>query len=339
MATGATLAGVDVRLAIESDAYAAQTYLANHKGTTVVNDKIENIKEFNFERNGQPVVLFGGPPCQGYSYSNRKTRSVQNPKNWLFKEFMRSIKLVDPDWIVIENVPGLKKMDNGYFLKAILDDLRALNYTPNAKILDATHFGVPQKRERIFIVASKHGIAFDFPLGKYIDSPITVGEALLDLPSLKNGSMESKLKYKEPAKSEYARLMRGRKRIVTQNFVTKNSDHIIERYKYIRQGNNWRDIPFKLMANYKDHTRCHSSIYRRLSVETPSVIIANYRKSMIVHPTENRGLSLREAARLQSFSDHYTFIGPLDQQQQQVGNAVPPLLAKAVFEKILEHSL
>jgi len=336
MATGAMMAGIDVRLAIESDAYAAQTYLANHKTTTVVVDEIQNIKEFKFDRNGEKVVLFGGPPCQGYSYSNRKTRSVKNPKNWLFKEFIRSIGLVNPDWIVIENVPGLKKMDNGFFLKEICDDLRKSGYTPNVKILDATEFGVPQKRERIFIVASKHGVAFDFPLGEFKDNPVTVGEALCDLPELKNGSVEPKLKYPKPAVSGYAKSLRGKKRVVTQNYVTRNSKTVVERYEHINQGNNWQDIPLELMSNYKDHSRCHSSIYRRLAEDKPAVIIANYRKSMLIHPTQNRGLSVREAARLQSFPDHYEFVGSLDQKQQQVGNAVPPLLAKAVFEQILK---
>lgn len=338
MATGAAMAGIDIRLAIESDPYAAQTYLANHKKTTVVIDEIQNIQEFRFERNDEPVILFGGPPCQGYSYSNRKTRSQKNPKNWLFKEFIRSVKLVNPDWVIIENVPGLKKMDNGFFLKAICDDLNSLHYTPNVKILNAADFGVPQKRERIFIVASKHGIAFDFPVGEYAFKPVTVADALFDLPELQNGSMESKLRYRTRPVSEYAKKIRGNKRMITQNFVSKNSKTVVERYKYIKQGSNWQDIPAELMSNYKDHTRCHSSIYRRLAENEPAVIIANYRKSMIIHPWEHRGLSVREAARLQSFPDYYEFIGSLDQKQQQVGNAVPPFMAEKIFKKILEVS-
>lgn len=336
MATGAIMAGIDVRLAVESDINAAQTYLANHKRTTVVIDEIQNIKEFKFERNNEKVVLFGGPPCQGYSFSNRKTRSQNNPKNWLFKEFLRSINLVHPDWIVIENVPGLKRMDNGFFLKTLCNDLRDLKYTPSVQILNAADFGVPQKRERIFIVASKHGITFDFPEGKFVNNPVTVADALFDLPKLENGSMEHKLKYSTKPLSEYAKTMRGSKRIVTQNYVSLNSQTVVDRYKHIKQGGNWQDIPTRLMGNYKDYTRCHSSIYRRLAENEPAVIIANYRKSMIIHPTENRGLSVREAARLQSFPDYYEFVGSLDQKQQQVGNAVPPLLAEKVFNKLIE---
>lgn len=335
MGLGARNAGINVKLAIEKNKYAAQTYLFNHKDTTVVIDDIENINEFHFERNGQPVVLFGGPPCQGYSNSNRKTRSSTNPKNWLFKQFMKAAKMIIPDWIVIENVPGLKNMDKGFFLKRICEDLQKMGYTPNVKILNAADFGVPQKRERLFIVASREGIAFDFPLGEFKNNHITVSEAINDLPKLNNGSMEESLSYRNRASTFYAEKMRGKLRKVSQNYVSKNSDLVLDRYKYIKPGNNWQDIPDYLMGNYKDHTRCHSGIYRRLSGDKPSVVIANYRKSMLIHPTEDRGLSLREAARLQSFPDNYLFFGPLVHQQQQVGDAVPPLLAEAIFKQII----
>lgn len=338
MGLGAKYAGIEVALAVEKNMYAAQTYLKNHKETTVVTDDIKNIQEFSFDKKNQGVVLFGGPPCQGYSYANRKTRSTENPKNWLFMEFMRSIDIVGPDWVVIENVPGLKNLDRGFFLEEICNNLHSRGYTPNFKILNAVDFGVPQKRERIFIVASRHGIAFEFPKGDFVDSPVTVEDALKDLPILNNGSKENILNYKCSAQSDYAKLMRGKKRKVSQNYVSKNSDLVIERYKYIRQGNNWSDIPLNLMSNYADPTRCHHGIYRRLKSDEPAYVIANYRKSMLIHPTEDRGLSIREAARLQSFPDNFIFKGPLVHIQQQVGDAVPPLLAQAVFKKIKEHN-
>lgn len=336
MGLGALQAGVSVKLAVEIDPYAAQTYLGNHRNTTVVVDDINNITEFKFESNGEPTILFGGPPCQGYSNSNRKTRSSKNPKNWLFKEFIRATTLIRPDWIIIENVPGLANMEKGFFLEKICDDLHASGYTPNVKILNAADFGVPQRRERLFIVGSKNGIAFDFPQGDFADRHVTVSEAIFDLPDLENGAMEDKLKYTTPANSKFAKKMRMGLRLATQNYVTKSSDLIIKRYSHIKQGGNWQDIPVELMGNYKDHTRCHHGIYRRLAEDRPAMVIANYRKSMLIHPTKNRGLSLREAARLQSFPDNYRFFGSLDQMQQQVGDAVPPMLAEAVFKRIME---
>jgi DNA (cytosine-5)-methyltransferase 1 len=121
----------------------------------------------------------------------------------------------------------------------------------------------------------------------------------------------------------------------TQNYVSKNQDYVIERYSHIQPGENWKAIPKELMKNYANTANCHSGIYKRLHPEQPSVVIANYRKNMLIHPFENRGLSVREAARIQSFPDNFIFKGTLMSQQQQIGNAVPPLLAKAIFTQII----
>ena len=138
--------------------------------------------------------------------------------------------------------------------------------------------------------------------------------------------------------SPYAQLMRKGSDMARQNYVSRNNDLVIERYKYIGQGQNWRAIPDFLMQNYADKGRCHSGIYKRLRADQPSVVISNYRKSMLIHPYENRGISVREAARLQSFPDTFIFEGPLMHIQQQIGNAVPPLLSKAVFQEILKQT-
>jgi DNA (cytosine-5)-methyltransferase 1 len=166
---------------------------------------------------------------------------------------------------------------------------------------------------------------------------VTVHEAISDLPDLPNGASINRMSYKCDAKSNYARLMRGSLQQSSNHLVTKNAPHIIERYKHIPQGGNWADIPPQLMSNYADCSRCHTGIYRRLREDAPSIVIGNYRKNMLIHPTQNRGLSVREAARLQSFPDWYEFKGSIGFQQQQVGNAVPPLLAEAVFRTIILH--
>jgi DNA (cytosine-5)-methyltransferase 1 len=131
--------------------------------------------------------------------------------------------------------------------------------------------------------------------------------------------------------------MRNGRRLVSGNLVTRNSAFVIDRYPHVPQGGNWEDIPEHLMQNYSDRTKCHTGIYHRLHPDQPSVVIGNFRKNMLIHPTQHRGLSVREAARIQSFPDSYRFTGSIGFQQQQVANAVPPLLATAVFKTLLSH--
>lgn len=336
MSIGAEMSGVKVRYAVESDANAAQTFRENHLNTFLLQANIKNIRaKENMPLNtNEPVVLFGGPPCQGFSTSNQKNRNVENPNNWLFQEYVRIVKECVPDWIVFENVKGLLETENGYFLSEVLKSFSDMGYTTSYFILNSADYGVPQKRNRLFIIGSLHGITV-CPPPKTVKKPITVSDALFDLPSLTNGDKRDSSEYAKKANNPYAKKIRGGKKSCWNNIVTNNAPYIIERYTHIPQGGNWEDIPAHLMGNYKDASRCHTGIYRRLKPNEPSVVIGNFRKNMLIHPWEDRGLSVREAARLQSFPDAFRFYGSIGFQQQQVGNAVPPLLAKAVFDLIM----
>lgn len=336
MSVGATMAGIDIKLAVEIDKQAALTYGLNHKTTTLFNDDVRKLKAIDIKTGKKGTILFGGPPCQGFSLSNQKTRNKDNDKNWLFEEYIRVVKLWKPDWVVLENVSGLLLTEEGFFLETIINKLKKIGYTVTFKLLNSADFGVPQRRERVFIVGSLHGTAFEFPKIS-TNKRVSVKEALHDLPKLQNGMMLDEASYRTVSKSAYAKTLRGELKKSKNHFVTRNSDLILKRYAYIPQGGNWENIPNRLMKNYKDHTRCHQWIYHRLRENEPSVVIGNYRKNMLIHPTEDRGLSVREAARLQSFPDWFEFKGFLGDQQQQVGNAVPPLLAKAVFQNIMQY--
>ena len=186
------------------------------------------------------------------------------------------------------------------------------------------------------MVGNKNGIKFKFPEASI--NKFTVEDAFLDLPNLQNGDFIDSLPYARLANNEFADRMRINSNLSFQNYVSRNRDYVLERYKHIKQGQNWKAIPDDLMKNYADKNNCHSGIYKRLDSKKPSVVISNYRKNMLIHPFENRGLSVREAARLQSFPDTFIFEGTLMYMQQQIGNAVPPLLAKALFEQINEMS-
>lgn len=334
MSLGASMAGIDVRLAVEIDKYAAATFSLNHPASRMLNIDICNLKKIEVDSNGQETILFGGPPCQGFSTSNQRNRNKENPNNWLYREFIRLLKSWAPDWVVLENVKGLKETEGGSFLEAIISDIEKAGYKVSYKILNASDFGVPQKRERIFVVGSRNGKYFEFP-SPSIGNLVSVKDAISDLPIICNGNTICSLPYSSASISDYVKTLRNGSTKVSNNLATKNSDLVIKRYAHVPPGGNWENIPIKLMGTYTDATRCHTGIYRRLEEGTPSVVIGNYRKNMLVHPKENRGLSVREAARLQSFPDWFTFTGSIGFQQQQVGNAVPPLMAKAVFEQIM----
>jgi DNA (cytosine-5)-methyltransferase 1 len=333
LSIGAKMAGIESTLAVEYCKHASDTYKRNHKETIVLNQDIKEVIPLDHVKE-QPFILFGGPPCQGFSIANTKTRNLENPNNWMFKEYIRFVRDLKPEWFLFENVVGFKSFNGGSFAKEVEKELKDLGYTTNSQVLCASDYGVPQKRKRFFIIGNKSEIKFDFDsLEK--KALITVKDAISDLPSLKSGEQLLSSEYQHKANNPYLKIMRKKSTEATQNNVSLNKDHILERYKYIKQGQNWRAIPKEMLSNYSSTVNMHSGIYKRLEENQPTVTIANYRKSMLIHPTEDRGLSLREAARLQSFPDDFIFEGPLSYQQQQVGNAVPPLLAKVIFQKII----
>jgi DNA (cytosine-5)-methyltransferase 1 len=334
MSLGARWAGVDVKLAIELHPAAARTIAKNHPECLAIQGDLRHINGVeNYRRRTEEFVIFGGPPCQAFSTSNQRNRGPSNVRNFLFRDFLKFVQALEPDWVVFENVPGILERGSRPYVIEIEKKLRSFGFKLTSGVLDAAEFGVPQHRKRFFIVGSRNGSAPDLPTPRRIKFT-TVNEAIEDLPALENGADECTLRYGRAATSTYAKKMRGNRTRCSNNLVSENSKFVVSRYKYIPQGGNWSDIPRHLMKNYSDPTKCHTGIYHRLDGNEPSVVIGNFRKNMLIHPSQNRGLSVREAARLQSFPDWYEFVGSIGLQQQQVGNAVPPLLAQAVFSQI-----
>jgi DNA (cytosine-5)-methyltransferase 1 len=336
MSLGAKWAGISVRIAVDKDLHAASTYRANHPGVETLACDLSALKRLDIKRaKNESMILFGGPPCRGFSTSNQRTRSFRNPTNWLFSEFLRHARQLQPDWVVFENVRGLLETEGGFFFDQVVSKLRRQGYTISDWLLNAADFGVPQKRWRVFIIGSLHGTSPRMPTAQASET-LTVADAILDLPILRNGASVDRMPYRSEPHSAYAKQMRMGLEYSTNHFVTRNDPRILERYRHIPKGGNWENIPRRLMRSYADPERCHTGIYKRLKLNAPSVVIGNFRKNMLIHPTQTRGLSVREAARLQSFPDCFQFLGSIGLQQQQVGNAVPPLLAKAVFDSIIE---
>jgi DNA (cytosine-5)-methyltransferase 1 len=337
MSLGAKSAGVNVIAAVENNISAAETYSYNFQKEKVFCKDISLVKATDFEiknKAERPLIVFGGPPCQGFSTSNQKTRNAENITNWLFKEYLRLVSELLPDWVVFENVRGMLQTESGVFVKSTIGDLEGLGYFVQWKVLNSVDFGIPQDRSRLFVIGRlNRKLNFSFPENTSTKK-VTVKDAIHDLPLLNNGNNDYKLPYKTKPESDYARRLRGKLTHSTNHIVTRNANYVIERYCHIPQGGNWKDVPDELMSNYKDKTRCHSGIYHRLYESEPSIVIGNYRKNMLIHPNQDRGLSVREAARLQSFPDWFEFKGMIGCQQQQVGNAVPPMLAEVVFNAI-----
>ena len=224
LSLGAELAGVKVTHAIESHPAAAATYRFNHPETIVIEKDVRFVEPFDGPRR-RPLVLFGGPPCQGFSTSNQRTRTIRNPKNWLFGEFFRFACALKPDWIVLENVKGLRETAKGHFERLIQSEFEAMDYTFALWTMCAVDFGVPQRRSRLFFVGRRRGKIPPAP-SSTSGNPVTVRQAISDLPPLKVGSNIDELDYRQNPFSAYARQMRQGLKRCTGHLVA--SKHVIE---------------------------------------------------------------------------------------------------------------
>lgn len=337
---GLSAAGFDMRLGIESDPNASFNLKKNNKNIEILTIDIHKVDPSQimklecFQDQGIDIIV-GGPPCQGFSQSNRRTHQIANPSNNLYKEYFKFIRTIKPEVFFLENVEGLMTLNKGEIFNDILHIGTKLGYNLQWNVVNSENFGVPQRRKRIIIIGTKNTTSISF-LNINVNKIITVREAIDDLPLIENGNEKDILNYSKSSQlSNYQNKMRiNASNSVSNNLTSRNGDLIIERYKFIPQGGNWKDIPSYLFFNYKNPQNCHGSIYYRLKWDEPSVVLSNFRKNMLIHPEYHRGLSVREAARLQSFPDSYIFYGRLDYQQQLVANAVPPLLAEGIGRKI-----
>ncbi|MGK4923717.1 DNA cytosine methyltransferase [Bordetella hinzii] len=319
------------------------------------------------KEHGDVDVLIGGPPCQGFSSANRNSWSSSNPNNRLVDAFLDCVSQMAPRVLLMENVQGIlwtprEESDSDLSVAAhVLERLGGMGYLVFPKLLDAVWYGAPQNRNRFFLLGIHKDVGYsteDFgkwgPFPKPTHGPgtnrafVTVRDAIADLPKLANGDALAELPYEEDdsrlQQNAFLRAMRAGapKGIIWDHVTSRHAEYVIERYKGIGQGQNWQAVR-DLMTNYADVERTHSNIYRRLAWSEPAITMGHYRKSMIIHPAQHRGLSLREAARLQCFPDWFRFAGTatggeggLMHKQQQLANAVCPNVTKAVAEFILQ---
>jgi DNA (cytosine-5)-methyltransferase 1 len=351
-----------------------ETLIKNHPEVFVDTGDIREVSESNIRRalqieTGDLDVLVGGPPCQGFSV-NAPLRSTLDERNHLFRDFLRFIGEFMPKVVVIENVPGMVSFEKGDTISQIFLSLADLGYRADIRILFAAHYGVPQMRWRTIIIATRLNIDpiefFPVPshfiegranfTTKYKDRSIvlerdrlrkfsqfkfvTVSDAINDLKEISNGGGEPNMFYRHAASNWFQNYCRGDLERVNNHECAGLGEVNLKRLPYIPQGGSWRDIPFDLLPQGMKRARRsdHTKRYGRLDPEgIGSTILTKCDPhwGTYIHYEQDRVLSVREAARLQSFPDKITFCGSLTEQYAQVGNAVPPLLAKAIGDRIV----
>ncbi len=327
---GFEMAGFEVILGCDIHTPSIQTFQANHPNCSTITGDIKKVDPFVIKEllNGRQLdVLIGGIPCQGFSLNNRK-RHENDDRNFMYKEFARFVKILQPKVIVLENVSGMRS--TGSFVVDIEKHLSKIgDMKVRSELLYAPDYGVPQKRSRLIFVGIK-GFEFDFDKiikthGQTAGEPyVTIREAIGDLPSL--NAKETKYRYKSEPFSDYQKLMRSNSNGTLTNHTAPNHPKTtIDKIKNTKPG-------FPMYERFKQRIRLDWDIL------SPTQVSGGIRPQFqLGHPKDARGLTIRERCRIQSFPDNFVLKGGIVQARVQTGNAVPPLLAKAVGLAIKQY--
>lgn len=275
-------------------------------------------------------MVIGGPPCQGFSLKGKKL-GLNDERNFLFLEYLKIVKEINPEIFIIENVKNLYNTCQGYFKNEIINIIQNLGYYVSCKVLNAKYFNVPQHRERIFFIAYKHNL-LELPEENDNYNFITVKDAISDLSYLNSGEGNIISDYKNAPQSEYQKLLRGD--YLQYHKASNHSDLAIQKLKLIPAECGKEYLPQSLHGKQKFSTTWGRLSWNNVSptIDTRFDTPSNGTNS---HPYLNRAITPREAARLQSFNDDFYFCGNKTQICKQIGNAVPPLLAKAIADYII----
>lgn len=369
---GLEMAGFDVVFANEISSEYSETLRYNHPKALVSVDDIRDVdakkvrKQLGIAK-GELTLLVGGPPCQGFSI-NAPVRSTEDIRNHLFLEYLKFVDEFKPQAVMIENVPGIVSFNRGETVKSILECLEGYGYNATVKILYAPHYGVPQMRWRTIFLATR--LKFDslalFPSpshsafgrsnfttrinGRSLLLPLeikksglfketTVSDAISDLPPIENGGGSDESEYKDSPESTYQSELRGSQKTLFNHACAGLGPANLVRLPHIPPGGSWRDIPFELLpagmkkARRSDHTKRYGRLHPN-GIASTILTKCDPHWGTFIHPQQDRIISVREAARIQSFPDHVRLLGSIIDQYKQVGNAVPPLLAKAIALQI-----
>lgn len=326
--------GFEILYANEFDAQIAEAYSLNHPSTKTTTEDIRNLKiEREFSRYASKVtVVVGGPPCQGFSQKGHR-KTIHDERNFLFRKYVEVVKVVKPKYLVMENVPNLLTNENGLFKNEIFSLFSELGYSCSASVLNAADFGVPQNRRRAIILGKLGEEGLDIPDGLSMNT--TVWDAIGDLAFLESGEGAQEQRYQLTPVSWYQKELRGSEDVLRNHVATKHTKLALERLELIPANCTQKVLP-------KEHRTksVYSGTWTRLNSKGKAPTITTRfdtpSSGQFTHPYLNRAITVREAARLQSFPDSYRFVGPKSSQMKQVGNAVPPKLAYHVAKAVKE---
>jgi DNA (cytosine-5)-methyltransferase 1 len=377
---GFEMAGCSIAGGIEVDSWASETFAHNHKQAHVITRDIRLIDDCELRDvfgSRRPDILLGGPPCQGFSVCLKNAGDPADPKNSLFVEFLRVARALQPEYVIMENVPNIEKARTRRgesVIEIIEGELRELGYYVTHGILEATDFGVPQIRKRLFVVASLHKLDRPFPepthcscgtgedlFGRSHERCPTLWDAISDLPVLQAGEGSENQDYTQEPLNEYQWALRGACLRLWNHTAMRHSKRMVERFSSMTCGQSVADVakhlrPLKRNGNGEISASVYDQNNRRMHPDRPCHTIPASFYANFVHPFQHRNFTPREGARLQSFPDSFVFKGKptvvshcllaregrTDEkhlcQYNQVGNAVPPLLAKAIAANLLSQT-
>ena len=358
LSLGFEMAGFNIPLAIEKDEWAAETYKLNHKNTKVIVGDITKLVDLNslIDKKISVDGIIGGPPCQGFSLSGNRDKN--DPRNSLFMEFVRFVNFYTPKFFVMENVPGILSMKtkkNKLVKDLIINEFESIGYFVRVKMLNAAEYGVPQTRQRVFFIGIRNDLKlneeklFPKPL-LFGDKQISIEDAIMDLPQISSGEGEERQNYCVDPKTDYQKWARKGSKLLYNHVAMKHTQRLIDRFAIIEFGQSVADVDSKHQQRKRgDASTISGKVYSQNNMrpfpDRPSPTIPASFQSNFVHPYLNRNFTAREGARLQSFPDKYVFCGKRTtmsweknlSQYQQIGNAVPPLLAKSIAKNLIKY--
>lgn len=334
MSEGFKMAGFNISFAVEYDKDIAFAYEQNHIGTKMFNMDICQLDVKQLHNDFPNIdVIIGGPPCQGFSQKGKRL-NLDDPRNYLFKQYVRLVQEFKPKYFVLENVPNIVTTSNGFFKNQIVKAFKDLGYDVTYGVLSAADFGVPQDRHRAVFLGQRGKLEISLPVSNGIHT--TIKEAIYDLPFIASGEGEEVSEYDKAPFTKYQKLMRKGSKVLYNHVATKHNAVALRRLAMLPKGAEREILP------PEERTKSiYSGTWCRMKEDDISVTITTRydtpSSGRFTHPILDRCITTREAARIQSFPDKYRFYGTKTSQMKQVGNAVPPLLAKAIADVIANN--